>query len=237
MRLTSLTLHGFKSFGDRTTVEFSPRVTAVVGPNGSGKSNIIDALRWASGGGRAKEFRADEKTDLIFHGAAGRRGVSYAEVELELKSTSGRFHIARNLFRDGQTKLLLNGQNARFLDLDDALSGSGLGRGGLALIGQGEVSGVLMADPATLLGYVAEAAGVAKLSTRRDGAEARLGAARDHLERLEDILRELRAQVARLEAEAKEAARAASLNREVPASALHRERPSASRRWKPNSAR
>ncbi len=215
MRLTSLTLHGFKSFGDRTTVEFSPRVTAVVGPNGSGKSNIIDALRWASGGGRAKEFRADEKTDLIFHGAAGRKGVSYAEVELELKGTSGRLHIARNLFRDGQTKLLLNGQNARFLDLDDALSGSGLGRGGLALIGQGEVSGVLMADPATLLGYVAEAAGVAKLSARRDGAEARLGAARDHLERLEDILRELRAQVARLEAEAKEAARAASLNREV----------------------
>ena len=69
----------------------------------------------------------------------------------------------------------MNGQNARFLDLDDALSGSGLGRGGLALIGQGEVSGVLMADPATLLGYVAEAAGVAKLSARRDGAEARLG--------------------------------------------------------------
>ena len=89
------------------------------------------------------------------------------------------------------------------------------GGGGLALIGQGEVSGVLMADPATLLGYVAEAAGVAKLSGRRDGAAARLGAARDHLARLEDILNELRVGVARLEAEAGEAARAASLGREV----------------------
>ena len=215
MRLASLTLHGFKSFGDRTTIEFSPRVTAVVGPNGSGKSNIIDALRWASGGGRAREFRADEKTDLIFHGAAGRKGVSYAEVELELKGASGRLHISRNLFRDGGSKLSLNGRGARFLDLDDALSGSGLGRGGLALIGQGEVSGVLMADPATLLGYVAEAAGVAKLSGRRDGAAARLGAARDHLARLEDVLNELRAGVARLGAEAGEAARAAALGREV----------------------
>ena len=84
MQLSSLTLNGFKSFGDRTTVEFSSGVTAIVGPNGSGKSNIIDALRWALGGGRASEYRAEEKLDLIFHGAAGKKSLGYAEVELEL---------------------------------------------------------------------------------------------------------------------------------------------------------
>jgi chromosome segregation ATPase len=84
VRLTQLTLAGFKSFGNRTTVEFSPGVTAIVGPNGSGKSNLLDALKWVTGGGRAKEFRAEAKTDLIFHGADGKRGLGYAEVEVEL---------------------------------------------------------------------------------------------------------------------------------------------------------
>ena len=215
VRLTTLTLHGFKSFGDRTTIEFAPGVTAIIGPNGSGKSNVIEALRWTSGGGRASEFRAGDKADLIFHGAAGKRALGYAEVELEIKGASQHVHIARSLYRDGQSKLKLNGKNARFLDVEDELSGSGLGRGGLALIGQGEVSQVLMADPPKLLDYVAEAAGVAKLNTRREQTHTRLQTTREHLARLDDILQELRRQIEQLEREARQAERAGALERET----------------------
>ncbi len=214
MRITSLTLHGFKSFAEHSTIEFVPGITAIVGPNGSGKSNLIDALRWSSGGGRASEFRAGNKTELIFHGAAGKRGVSYAEVELELEHNARSIRISRSLWRDGQSKLKLNGKNARFLDLEDKLSGSGLGRGNLAIIGQGEVSQVLMADPEKLLSYVAEAAGVAKLSSRREQSQARFDTAREHLQRLEDIIIELERQLELLKEEAEQAELAIALKQE-----------------------
>ncbi len=214
MRLTSLTINGFKSFGDKTTIEFSEGVTGIVGPNGSGKSNVIDALKWAMGGGRASEFRAGDKTDLIFHGAAGKKSIGYAEVELTLKSGKQTINIGRSLFRDGNTKLRLNGQNARFVDIDEAISGSGLGRGGVSIIGQGEVSGVLMADPEKLLGYVAEAAGVAKLASRREQAQDRLETAKEHLERVSELMQTLAAQVERLKLEAAAAQRHTELTKE-----------------------
>ena len=139
MRLASLTLQGFKSFGNRATLEFAPGVTAIIGPNGSGKSNVLDALRWTTGGGRAREFRATDKTDLIFHGASGKRSVGLAEVELELKHGGAGVKVYRSIDRDGTTRLRLNGRSARFLDVEEALAGTGLGRSGLAIIGQGEV--------------------------------------------------------------------------------------------------
>ena len=216
MRLVSLTLHGFKSFGDRTTLSFAGGINAIVGPNGSGKSNVIEALRWATGGGRASEYRAGEKTDLIFHGASGKRSVSYAEVELELQEGQRTHRVARSLFRDGSSKLKLDGKNARFIDIDERLSGTGLGRSSLAMIGQGEVGQVLMASPEKLLDYVAEASGVARLSTRRAQAEARLEVARTHLERLEQGQLEL---LEKLEA-LREAAQQAQWHTELSRDAL-----------------
>jgi chromosome segregation protein len=207
VRIERLTLAGFKSFGDRVTVEFAPGVTAIVGPNGSGKSNLLDALRWATGGGRAREFRAGEKTELIFHGAAGKKRLGRAEVEVELRTGERRLRIRRSLDRDGVTKLTLNGRAARFLDLDEELAGSGLGRGSLAVIGQGEISGVLMADPGRLLSYVAEAAGAARLAARREQTEARLEAARGHLDRLEERLADDRERLEALRRDADEAQR------------------------------
>ncbi|HZJ09487.1 MAG TPA: chromosome segregation SMC family protein, partial [Trueperaceae bacterium] len=212
MRIVSLTLQGFKSFGDRATIEFADGVTAIVGPNGSGKSNIIDALRWTTGGGRASSFRADDKTDLIFHGATGKRRVGLAEVEIELKDGNRSLKLARTLDREGTTRLRLNGRAARFLDVEEALAGSGLGRAGLAVIGQGEVSEVLMADPARLLDYVSEAAGAARLSTRRDQAQGRLDTAGSHLDRLQDLLRDLQARCDALATEARDAKRHAELS-------------------------
>ena len=215
MRIVSLTLQGFKSFGDRATIEFAPGVTAIIGPNGSGKSNVIDALRWTTGGGRAREFRAEDKTDLIFHGATGKRSVGLAEVEIELQDGDSSLKLYRSLDRDGVTRLRLNGRNARFLDVEEALAGSGLGRSGLAVIGQGEVSQVLMADPARLLEYVAEAAGAARLSTRRDQTQDRLDTAGAHLDRLQDVLIELEARVSALQAEAHDAQRHEALTAEA----------------------
>lgn len=214
MRLVSLTLQGFKSFADRTTLEFTEPVTAIVGPNGSGKSNLIDALRWASGGGRSSEFRAGDKRELIFHGAAGKRSLGFAEVSLGLEHGGRSLAVSRTLTRDGDTQLRVGGRAARFLDLEDELSGSGLGRGGLAVIGQGEVGGVLMADPPKLLAYVAESVGVAKLAARREGTLASLAQAEAHLTRLEDVRLELEARVAALAAEAAGAERAGALERE-----------------------
>ncbi|HET8985676.1 MAG TPA: chromosome segregation SMC family protein, partial [Trueperaceae bacterium] len=214
MRIVSLTLQGFKSFGDRATIEFAPGVTGIIGPNGSGKSNVIDALRWTTGGGRAREFRAEDKTDLIFHGATGKRSVGLAEVEIELHDGANSLKLYRSLDRDGVTRLRLNGRNARFLDVEEALAGSGLGRSGLAVIGQGEVSQVLMADPARLLEYVAEAAGAARLSTRRDQTQDRLDTAGSHLDRLQDVLTELEARANALTAEAHDAQRHEALTTE-----------------------
>lgn len=214
MRLASLTLQGFKSFGNRVSIEFAPGVTAIIGPNGSGKSNVIDALRWTTGGGRAREFRATDKTDLIFHGASGKRSVGLAEVEVELRDGARSVKVYRSLDREGTTRLKLDGRNARLLDVEDALAGSGLGRSGVAIIGQGEVSQVLMADPAKLLEYVAEAAGVARLAGRREQTSARLDTATQHLARLQDVLVELAARGAALEREAKDAGRHAGLSAE-----------------------
>jgi len=214
VRIVSLTLQGFKSFGNRVSLEFAPGVTAIIGPNGSGKSNVIDALRWTTGGGRAREFRATDKTDLIFHGAAGKRSVGLAEVEVELHRNGKNLKVYRSLDRDGVTRLRLDGRHARFLDIDEALAGTGLGRSSLAVIGQGEVSQVLMADPAKLLEYVAEAAGVARLANRRDQTQARLDTAKNHLDRLQDVLIELERRVTALSAEAQDARRHAELERE-----------------------
>jgi len=202
VRLASLTLQGFKSFGNRVSIEFAPGVTAIIGPNGSGKSNVIDALRWTTGGGRAREFRAADKTDLIFHGASGKRSVGLAEVEVELRDDRASVKVYRSIDREGTTRLRLNGRSARLLDVEEALTGSGLGRSGLAIIGQGEVSQVLMADPQKLLDYVAEAAGVARLAGRRDQTVLRLETAAQHLVRLEDVLNELASRCSELEAEA-----------------------------------
>ena len=214
MQLSQLTLNGFKSFGDPVTVEFVPGINAIVGPNGSGKSNIIDGLRWATGGGRASSYRAGSKTDLIFHGASGKKSLSFAEVEIELKSVRGDIKIARRMLRDGSIKLRLNGKASKFKEVYEVLSGSGLGRGNLAIIGQGEVSTVLTAGPDRLLSYVAEAANVAILSQRRDQANSRLETAREHLIRLADIMHTLEAQLESLREEAKEAERFNALSKE-----------------------
>ncbi|GAA5531787.1 chromosome segregation SMC family protein [Deinococcus aluminii] len=196
--LQSITLQGFKSFADRTRLEFGPGVSAVIGPNGSGKSNVVEALRWATHQARARELRAGRGTELIFHGSGGKAPLGLAEVQVELLTAQGRVNVTRRVYRDGTGEQDLNGRPARARDVQGALRGTGLGPGGLAVIGQGEVSGVVQAEGRTLLGYVQEAAGLSRAVSARQETEARLREADGHLEQLRLVQGERAARVERL---------------------------------------
>ena len=186
----AITLQGFKSFADRTRLEFTGGVCAVIGPNGSGKSNVVEAIRWATHGARARELRAGRGTELIFHGSGGKAPLGLAEVNLELQTAGGRVNVARRVYRDGTGEQDLNGRSVRARDVQAALRGTGLGPGGLAVIGQGEVSGVVQAEGRTLLGYLQEAAGLSRSVTVRQETEQRLKEADAHLRELQLLLDE-----------------------------------------------
>lgn len=206
-RLRAITLSGFKSFGERTRIELGPGVNVVVGPNGSGKSNVVEAVRWASHTARARDLRARNATELIFHGAQGKAPLGLAEVDLELEELPGGSEagllassasVSRRLYRTGESELELSGRAVRVRDLHDVLRGTGLGPGGLAVVGQGELGAVVSADAATLLAHVEEAAGLSRASHRRAQTLERLMAARAHLSDVAEVALELRERVARL---------------------------------------
>jgi chromosome segregation protein len=228
LRVRSVTITGFKSFGEKIRVEFSNRVNAVVGPNGSGKSNVIEGIRWASHTARTRELRARAATELIFHGSQGKAPLNMAEVQLELEDLhgNGTVTVSRRLYRDGESELELSGKTVRVRDLHEALRGSGLGPGGLAVVGQGEIGAVIGADPETMLRYLEEAAGLSRATYRRAQTIDRLEQARAHLSRLEDLAGELRARVERLARDAAAALEHASLSAEASGleRALHRHR-------------
>ncbi|WP_051963009.1 chromosome segregation protein SMC [Deinococcus misasensis] len=211
MRIESISLQGFKSFGEKTRIEFVSGINAVIGPNGSGKSNVIEAIRWATHTARVRELRAGNATELIFHGSQGKSSLGLAEVMLELSgmhrsNLPERLNLARRVYRDGDTEQELLGKNVLVRDIQNALRGSGLGPGGLAAIGQGEVSGVVTADSKTLLGYLEEAAGLSALTHREKQTLDRLIEVEKHLEQLELLASGLRERTEQLHKEA-EAAR------------------------------
>jgi chromosome segregation protein len=200
MRVRGITIQGFKSFGERVRLEFSDKVNAVIGPNGSGKSNVIEGIRWASHTARTRELRVKESTELIFHGSSGKQALNLAEVQLELEQDSaagGGLSIVRRLYRDASGDLELGGKNVRVRDLHDALRGSGLGPGGIAVVGQGEIGAVIGANPSTMLGYLEEAAGLSRATHRRTQSIERLEQAKIHLARAEDLTHELEQRVNR----------------------------------------
>ncbi len=215
--IESITLQGFKSFADRTRLDFGPGVVAVIGPNGSGKSNVVEALRWVTHQARARELRAAKATELIFHGsgsaaAGGKAPLGLAEVQLELRGKDGNLSLSRRIYRDGSSEQDLAGRPVRVRDIHQALRGTGLGPGGLAVIGQGEVVGVVQAEGKTLLGHLQEAAGLSRAVAAREDAEQRLEVAGRSLRELGLIEEELLRQVQRLEREAHDARRHRTLS-------------------------
>lgn len=215
MHLKSLTLRGFKSFASATTLRFEPGITCVVGPNGSGKSNVVDALSWVMGEQGAKSLRGGKMEDVIFAGTTGRPPLGRAEVSLTIDNTDGALPIeyaevtiTRIMFRNGGSEYQLNGDTCRLLDIQELLSDSGIGREMHVIVGQGQLDGVLHADPTGRRAFIEEAAGVLKHRKRKEKALRKLDAMQANLSRVQDLTDELRRQLKPLGRQAAVARRA-----------------------------
>jgi len=207
--LKSLTIKGFKSFADPATLHFEPGITVVVGPNGSGKSNVVDAVAWVLGAQGPRSVRSSKMEDVIFAGSADRPPLGRAEVSLTIDNRAGRLPgglaeitITRTLFRNGDSEYALNGQPCRLLDVQELLSDSGVGRQQHVIVSQGQLDQILQARPEDRRTVIEEAAGVLKHRRRRERAERRLAATEENLERLGDLVREVRRQMRPLERQA-----------------------------------
>jgi chromosome segregation protein len=214
MFLKTLTMKGFKSFADTTSLELEPGVTVVVGPNGSGKSNVVDAIGWVLGAQAPSTVRSQKMDDVIFAGTAKRPALGRAEVALTIDNSAGmlpieftELTITRTLFRTGDSEYAINGVPCRLLDIQDLLSDSGVGRQQHVIVSQGQIDAVLNARPEDRRLILEEAAGVLKYRKRKERAERRLAATEGNLTRLADLLREVRRQLRPLERQADAARR------------------------------
>ncbi|MEW7847734.1 chromosome segregation protein SMC [Massilia aurea] len=212
MRLSSIKLSGFKSFVDPTNFQVPGQLVGVVGPNGCGKSNIIDAVRWVLGESKASELRGESMQDVIFNGSTHRKPAGRSSVELVFDNSAGKaagqwgqyaeIAVKRTLTRDGTSTYYINSQPVRRRDIQDIFLGTGLGPRAYAIIGQGMISRIIESRPEELRVFLEEAAGVSKYKERRRETENRLSDTRENLLRVEDILRELNANLEKLEAQA-----------------------------------
>lgn len=210
MKIERLFLQGFKSFADRTSLEFGPGIYGIVGPNGSGKSNLVEALRWVVGA-RARELRGEEAMALLFHGSDGRVPLGFAEVGLELGGNGRRVNLSRRLERDGNSEVRLNNARSTLRQVEQTLLGTGLSRSGYAIVGQGEVGQILQAGPEVLLSYLEEAAGLRAVTQASKTAHERLESATLELQTRAQELAERKAAVAEKAAQAERARQAATL--------------------------
>ena len=217
MRLNSIKLSGFKSFAEPTNFQLPGQLVGVVGPNGCGKSNIMDAVRWVLGESKASELRGESMQDVIFNGSGLRKPAGRASVELIFSNEDARaggqwnqfaeIAVKRVLTRDGTSSYYINNQPVRRRDVQDVFLGTGLGPRAYAIIGQGTISRIIESKPEELRLFLEEAAGVSKYKERRRETENRLKDTRENMTRVEDILRELNANLEKLETQAEVASR------------------------------
>ncbi|MCJ7754752.1 MAG: AAA family ATPase, partial [Thermoanaerobaculales bacterium] len=222
MFLKSLKVVGFKSFADRTRLEFEPGVTVVVGPNGSGKSNLVDALAWVMGTQSTRTLRTQKMEDVIFAGTATRPALSRAEVTLIFDNASralpldlDEVSVTRRLYRDGSSDYQINGVDCRLLDVQELLSDSGIGRYQHVIVGQGQLDSILDAKPEDHRAVIEEAAGILKHRLRKERAVRRLERTDADVLRLRDILQELKRQMRPLRRQAKAAERYESIRNDL----------------------
>ncbi|HWF21807.1 MAG TPA: chromosome segregation protein SMC [Acidimicrobiales bacterium] len=228
MFLKSLSLKGFKSFADAAVLEFEPGITVVVGPNGSGKSNVVDAVAWVLGAQGPRTVRSSKMEDVIFVGTASRPALGRAEVTLTIDNSAGKLAtdlaeitITRTLFRSGDSEYAINGAPCRLLDVQELLSDTGVGRQQHVIISQGQLDAILNARPEDRRGVIEEAAGVLKFRRRRERSERRLASTDENLERLFDLVREVKRQIRPLERQAAAARSHTELVDELRAVRLH----------------
>jgi len=227
--LKSLTIKGFKSFADSAILEMEPGVTVVVGPNGSGKSNVVDAIAWVLGAQAPSTVRSQKMDDVIFAGTSTRAALGRAEVSLTIDNSSRQLPvefnevtITRTLFRSGDSEYSMNGAPCRLLDIQELLSDVGVGRQQHVIISQGQIDTVLNARPEDRRSIIEDAAGILKYRRRKEKAQRRLRSTEANLDRLSDLLREVRRQLRPLERQAEAARRHGDLLDELTALRLHR---------------
>lgn len=212
MYFKKIEMIGFKSFADRTVIEFNGGFTAIVGPNGCGKSNVSDAIRWVLGEQSAKSLRGDNMQDVIFKGTEKRKSLSYCEVTLTFDNSDRFFDIAydelsitRKLYRSGESEYQINKNTCRLKDIQNILFDSGIGKNGYSVIGQGKVSEIVDEKPEDRRTMFEEAAGIAKFKSRKDEAERKLERTLDNLTRIDDIRSEIERQMGPLKKQAEDA--------------------------------
>jgi chromosome segregation protein len=220
MYLKSLQLIGFKSFAEKTMLEFLPGVTAIVGPNGCGKSNIADAMRWVLGEQSAKALRGSEMADVIFSGADGRKGINlaevnmtFAEVDPTLLSLPGvnldfsEITITRRVHRDGNGEYFINKTPCRLRDIQSLFMDTGIGRSSYSLMAQGQIDQILSAHPEDRRTIFEEAAGINKYKHQKKEALRKLEYTEANLVRITDIIKEVKRQIISLQRQAGKARR------------------------------
>ncbi len=215
MKIKRLEISGFKSFAEKTVLDFQQDVTGVVGPNGCGKSNIVDAIRWCMGEQSAKNLRGKAMEDVIFVGSETRKPLGVAEVSLVFSTEDGRapakyldyseIQLTRRLYRDGESDYLINKIPCRLLDITELFMDTGVGTRAYSIIEQGKIGQILHSRPEERRFLIEEAAGVTKFKSRKQLALKKIEGTRQNLARLADVLGEIRRQLASLQRQAKKA--------------------------------
>lgn len=221
MVLKSLEMQGFKSFPDKTQLNFGKGITAVVGPNGSGKSNISDAVRWVLGETSSKSLRGSKMEDVIFGGTSTRKALGFAQVQLTLDNTDGTLKdkgdivtVSRRYYRSGESEYKIDGENVRRRDIRELFMDTGLGADGYSMVGQGKIDSIISAKNEDRRELFEEAAGISRFRHKRTDAQRRLEQAQENLVRLLDILGELESRVGPLKVQSEKAAQFLELSEE-----------------------
>lgn len=222
MYLKRIEIFGFKSFADRTELEFVPGVTAVVGPNGSGKSNVSDSVRWVLGEQSAKSLRGVKMEDVIFAGSDSRKPVNYGEVSLTLDNTDASLDldysevsVTRRVYRSGESEYLINKRTCRLKDITELFMDTGLGKEAYSIIGQGRIEEILSTKSEDRRGILEEAAGVVKYKSRKKDAVRKLEETESNLLRILDIMAEIENQLEPLREQSEKAKQYKQLKKEL----------------------
>jgi len=228
MYLKNLTLFGFKSFADKTALNFQPGVTAIVGPNGCGKSNVSDAIRWVLGEQSAKALRGGEMADVIFNGTDGRKPMGMGEVSLTLSGVGGEnlraagvevaydeVTLTRRIFRDGNSEYFLNRTPCRLKDIQQLFMGTGVGRTSYSILAQGHITQILSSKPEDRRVIFEEAAGITKFKSQKKESLRKLEYTEQNLLRVADLVREVKRQIGSLQRQAGKARRYKQIQTEL----------------------
>ena len=222
MYLKRLEMQGFKSFADKTVLEFMPGITAVIGPNGSGKSNISDSIRWILGEQSMKSLRGTKTQDIIFAGTQSRKSLGFAEASLEFDNTDGTLPIeysevtvTRKIYRSGETGYYINKAPCRLKDVVELFMDTGIGRDGYSIIGQGKIDEILSNKSEDRRHIFEEAAGIVKYRSRKEETEKKLEQTKLNLLRINDILTEIEGNLEPLQMQADKAKKYLNLKEEL----------------------